>query len=138
MIGIFVFFNISFSYLISIISKIIYNNSFTKDIHKFSSLKEEFFLVVLVSPLLETIIFQFIIIEILYEKVRKELICLISGLLFASTHLYNFLYFVFALIIGFAFAYLYFIGKINKKAFQYVYLTHLIYNLMAFTFNYLQ
>lgn len=94
-------------------------------------------MVVLAAPLIETIIFQFIIIEILYEKVRKEIICLISALFFASSHLYNVLYFVFALILGFAFAYLYFIGRVNKKAFQYVYLTHLTYNLIAFTFSHL-
>lgn len=131
------FFNLFFSFLINIISKVIYNDSFTNEAHKFSSVKEEFFLVVLVAPLIETIIFQFIIIEILYEKVRKEIICLISALIFASTHLYNVLYFVFALIIGLALAYLYFIGKVNKKAFQYVYLTHLLYNSIAFTLSHL-
>ena len=137
LIGIFVLLNLTFSYLVNIISKVIYNSSFTNDAHKFSSIKEEFILAVLAAPLVETIIFQFIIIEILYEKVRKEIICLISALAFASTHLYNVLYFVFALIVGLAFAYLYFIGRVNKKAFQYVYLTHLLYNSIAFTLSHL-
>ena len=137
LISIFVAFNLVVSFFLSIISKIIYGNSFTNNIHKFQNLNEEFILVVLVSPLIETIIFQLIIIEILYDKCRKVLICVLSALIFASTHLYNLLYFIFAFIMGLAFAYLYILGKKKEKGIKFVYLSHLIYNLIAFILNHL-
>jgi membrane protease YdiL (CAAX protease family) len=137
LIGIFVSFNIFISFLFSIISKLIFGNSFTSNIHKFENLTEEFILVVIVSPIIETIIFQFIIIEIFYEKCNKYLICGLSAILFASSHLYNILYFVFAFIMGLAFAYLYILGKKKEKGIKYVFLSHLIYNLIAFILNHL-
>lgn len=132
---IFAIFNLLISFLLSVISKVINGNSFSADTHKFGNLYEEFILVVLISPLIETIIFQLIIIELLYNKFRKDLICIISAFIFGCSHLYNFLYFVFAFIMGFAFAYLYILGKKKDSGIKYVFLSHLIYNLIAFILN---
>lgn len=131
------FFNFCLSVVLNILSKLIHNNSFTENTHHFSSIKEEFFVIVVFSPLIETIIFQFIIIEILYDKFKKEIICIISAFLFACIHLFNYIYFAFSFIIGLTFAYLYFIGRLKKRGFIYVYLTHLFYNLIVIILKYI-
>lgn len=127
----FVVFNLCLSIVLNFLSKKIFNNPFTKNTHIFSSFQEEFFVIAIFSPLIETVIFQYLIIEILYDKFKKEIICIISALLFACTHLYNYIYFIFSFIIGLTFAYLYLIGRLKKRGFLYVYSTHLIYNVIV-------
>lgn len=127
----FVVFNLCLSIVLNFLSKKIFNNPFTENTHIFSSFQEEFFVIAIFSPLIETVIFQYLIIEILYDKFKKEIICIISALLFACTHLYNYIYFIFSFIIGLTFAYLYLIGRLKKRGFLYVYSTHLIYNVIV-------
>lgn len=127
----FVFFNFCLSIVLNILSKKMFNNSFTENTHVFSSFKEEFFVIAIFSPLIETVIFQYIVIEILYDKFKKEIICIVSAFLFSLIHLYNLIYFIFSFIIGLTFAYLYLIGRLKKRGFLYVYSTHLIYNVIV-------
>lgn len=133
----FVAFNFCLSFVLNILSKIILQSSFTQNAHHFSSLTDEIFLVVIISPFIETAIFQYIIIELLFDKFKKEIICIVSAIIFACTHLYNLMYFIFAFIIGLTFAYLYLIGRLKKRGFLYVYMTHIIYNFIAVTLNHL-
>ena len=137
LIGIFVTFNLFISVILNILSKLLYQKSFTENTHAFSGFFEELILVVIVCPIIETVLFQFLVIEILNEKLKKEIICIISALIFASTHMYNFIYFSFAIIIGLNFAYLYYLGRPSNKGFFIVFVTHLIYNAIVFCLKHL-
>lgn len=96
---------------------------------------------VFLGPLLETFIFQFIIIEfLLYLKKSKFLSVISSGLLFGFLHLFNsdpIFYFIFATIAGTFFAYVYILykQKLNTNPFLMVFLLHSTYNFGVFIFN---
>lgn len=130
-----IFLNFCISFSCNAIAHKIYGESFIDKVHQFKSIQEQFIIAVLLAPLIETAIFQFIVVEILYEKLNKYIIAFISAILFASSHLYNFIYFVFAFILGLLFAYLYFVGREKNKGFLLVFLIHFIYNLLVFTLH---
>jgi len=127
-----IFLNFCVSFGCNAIAHKIYGHSFIDKVHQFKSIQEQFIMAVLLAPLIETAIFQFIAVEILYEKLNKYVIVLISALLFASTHLYNFVYFIFAFVLGLLFVYIYFIGREKNRGFLLVFSIHFIYNLLVF------
>lgn len=100
------------------------------------SLTEIFILSILLAPLFETFLCQFLIIEILllYKKIRIEIIVLISTLVFSLGHYYNFIYILLIVFPGFLYAYYYIYLKKSKtiNPFFGVYILHLFSNLLAF------
>lgn len=101
------------------------------------SLEVIFILSVIIAPIVETFIFQFLIIEILLLfKVKHFAIIVISGLLFAVAHFYNLAYILAIVFPGLLFAWYYLYLKVHKKnAFLSVTLLHACSNLFAFIFD---
>lgn len=96
-----------FQFLSSVIANY-FNPELTSTGLRFSSLIEEFIIVVIVAPILETIIFQYLIIETLLNLKLATLPCvIISALLFGVSHWYNLAYVIVLTIVGFIFAYYY-------------------------------
>jgi len=119
----------------------------TKISHQYMFLDKSLFykfnIVVLVGPLIETFLFQYVFIEFLLMFSKRYLVLIIiSGLIFGASHyphFHNFLYSFFAFIAGFLFASIYIISKKRKdlNAFYMVFLVHSCSNLIAFLVGYI-
>lgn len=116
---------------------VIHNESFLID----KSYFYKFNIKVLVAPFLETLIFQFLIIEFLFAIFKNYFICIvISSLIFGILHFFNshnLIYTLAAIITGFLFASIYIISKNRKdlNAFLIVMLVHSSSNFFAFLIN---
>lgn len=115
-------------------------------IHKTSFLLEKslfhkFNIQVFLAPIIETLIFQFLIIEFFYFLFKKYSICLIiSSLFFGIMHYtnnHNITYTLAAIFAGLIFATIYIISKNRKdlNAFLVVILVHSSTNLFSFLIN---
>lgn len=96
----------------------------------------------IVVPILETLIYQYGIIEILnsikYFKGKNVIIAIISALLFGISHNYSLLYIFFGFSIGLVLAYSYIVYKQKDfSAFWVVVWIHCIRNFIATLLNYL-
>ena len=100
------------------------------------SLAEIFTLTVIIAPLIETFIFQYLIIEFLlrFKKIKVNIIIFVSALAFGCTHYYNFIYVLVMCVIGFVFAsyYLYLKIKDIKFPFLYIFSLHALWNFLVF------
>jgi len=75
---------------------------------QFDSLWEEFFVVVVIAPVIETVIFQYAFIETLANLKVKAWICIVtSALLFGALHWHNPVYVMVTTVVGFIIAYYY-------------------------------
>lgn len=117
-IGIDVFYTISTSYLINWIAD---DSVFEIDFLQDMSTIEVFFVSVFAAPLLETFLFQYLILELVFwlESILKKQIpllipILLSGIPFGLTHDYNTYYLILATIAGFLFAFFYVMAKQTK------------------------
>lgn len=122
-----------YTFLISYIVNI-YDPSIL-DVFNFKSLHEAFILSVLIGPLLETFLFQYLIIETLCKfKLNNNLIIWISAILFALTHNYNLIYLLAAIFPGILYAsyYLYLKKENRKNIFFTIYALHSLTNLVVF------
>lgn len=102
-----------------------------------SSLLVEGIGVTIVAPILETLIFQYGVIEILnhisYFKKKNLVIGIISAILFGVVHSYSVLYMFFGFIIGLLLAYSYILYKRKSfSAFWVVFWIHCIRNSISF------
>ncbi|MXO04046.1 CPBP family intramembrane glutamic endopeptidase [Flavobacterium sp. HBTb2-11-1] len=94
-------------------------------------------LFVIAAPLIETLLFQYAVIEIFKSiKVKLKYCCFLSAFIFASFHLYNIFYFLYAFVGGLLFAFLYVRGKNQKNAILLPLVTHIIYNGLVFISKY--
>jgi len=105
---------------------------------KFNSLQEEFIITVLIGPAVETLIFQYLIIETLLSlKMTHIVSVIISGLLFGLSHCYNLPYILVTTVVGLIFAYYYMRlrhqGLVNTLGL--VTLLHALSNIFAFINN---
>lgn len=107
------------------------------------NLSKYFFKAVVFAPLIETFIFQFILIEFLkLFNLRKNLIILSSGLIFGILHYFNeslFREFAFATILGLIFAYSYILlsKKNSLNSFIGVVIIHAGYNFFVFVLKFI-
>jgi membrane protease YdiL (CAAX protease family) len=129
--------NLVNSLVFSFISNFFLKTKLNKGFIPFNSLLNEIVLVIIIAPIIETLAFQYGIIETLKNKYKPLTCCIISGFIFGLSHIYNVIYFLFGLISGLIFAYLYFIGGSIKKGIILVFSTHLIYNSLALILNHL-
>lgn len=99
---------------------------------KASSLLLQIILASMIAPLFETLIYQYVVIEILSFKIlkgKKLIIAIISALMFAIGHTYSFLYVFYTFIIGLILAYSYLTYKEKSySAFWVVFWIHCIRN----------
>lgn len=101
-------------------------------------LVETFILLVVVAPLVETMLYQFAIIEILLKIRTPPWWCIIiSALVFGFSHWYNFAYVVVTFVDGLMLAYYYF--KLRPQNYTnkvlWVMLLHASANIVAYVYN---
>lgn len=124
-------FHIAVSYIATI-----YNPEILDVFDKSMSLTEIFILSVIIAPLLETFLFQYLIIEILsfFKRIKVNIIIIISSLAFSLIHYYNFIYILVTLLSGMIYAsyYLYLKEEKQKSPFLYVFALHSLYNFSVF------
>lgn len=140
---IFFIINFLFQSITSVIANFI-NPDLTDTSLHFSGLLEEFYIAVIVAPILETLIFQYIIIESLLNSKIAPIMCVaISALSFGLAHWYNLAYVLVLTGVGFIFGYYYLALRqqffLNRLIF--VVLLHSLSNLLTFlikNFHYLK
>ncbi|QSB29101.1 CPBP family intramembrane glutamic endopeptidase [Flavobacterium sp. CLA17] len=116
------------SYIFEVIATL-FSRSSDEGFNENYSNKEKLILFVIVGPILETLLFQYAIIEFCKrKKMALQYCCLLSAFIFASMHLYNIFYFLYAFVGGLMFAYLYLAGRNKKNAILITAATHIIYN----------
>jgi len=128
------------SFLISLILSYVNIDYLEIDYLKNKGLSYIFILTVLVAPVLETLIFQYGIIELLFRLKNKNKILyaiLASAIVFGLSHYYNIFYVLNSFILGLAFATFYIIAKIRKdiNPLYLLFSIHSLINLVAFIFN---
>ncbi|TDX14330.1 CPBP family intramembrane glutamic endopeptidase [Flavobacterium sp. S87F.05.LMB.W.Kidney.N] len=120
------------NYIFSVISNL-FDISLNKGFNDSYTVKEKIVLFVLVAPLIETLLFQYVVIEIFKSlKMKLKYCCVLSAFVFASFHLYNIFYFLYAFTGGLLFAFLYIRGKNQKGAILLPLVAHIIYNGFVF------
>lgn len=106
----------------------------------FGSLAEEFIVVVIVAPIVETLIFQYAVIETLLNlKVRTWICISTSALMFGIQHWYNPFYVAALTVIGFILSY-YYMALSKQRTINSIVLLiimHSIFNLIAFVAKHL-
>ena len=117
LIFLFVFMIFSISTISTVILNLFTSETFAKEGFHGNTISETFIIAVLITPIIETLLFQTLIIEIFYKKIKNFYLCILSATLFALSHSYNLSYVIFALLIGILLAYLYILG-IEKKTEQ--------------------
>ena len=103
----------------------------------FRSIGEEILLGIFLAPILESLIFQLMIIEATRKKLPTYGCCLLSALAFGSVHYYNIFYFMLAFFTGMLFAYLYLLGGSIRKGFFLIVVTHMLHNSVALLMGHL-
>lgn len=103
------------------------------DFSKYSK-TEEFVLVVFIAPLIETLIFQYLVIKgVRYLTKNIHIQCIVSAVLFSLNHNFNVLYMIDAFFIGLILGYTFLIAKIKKSyPFWATFLVHLLLNFYVF------
>ncbi|OHC84588.1 MAG: hypothetical protein A2546_07970 [Sphingobacteriia bacterium RIFOXYD2_FULL_35_12] len=101
----------------------------------FDSKLEEFFIVVIFAPILETLIFQYSIISYILGKRPNAYLftCIFSAILFGLSHFYSPEYILKTFFSGLLFGTLYLVVQNkNNNAFIIVAIAHSIYNFIGF------
>lgn len=96
-----------------------------------------FFSTVILTPLIETFLNQFLPYHLLkkikYLSERNYLILLISALFFGILHMYSLFYIIFGFLLGIVFMYGYMVRiKSDNKTFYLIAVTHSLFNLGVF------
>tara|TARA_R110000744_G_scaffold297985_1_gene407682 strand:- start:53 stop:508 length:456 start_codon:yes stop_codon:yes gene_type:complete len=134
----------SITVIITYVGSILGNHFFPleKSIFTGKSFFFKFFIAVVLAPLYETFIFQYIPIKIIgYIKIKKKIYSyaiaiLASGLLFGIVHAKNPIYAIFGFIVGCIFAYMFILFSIRKdfNPFLAVVILHGTVNLFGLLF----
>lgn len=98
----------------------------------------EFLVAVILAPVIETLIFQYALIETIRQKVKPFYACLISASFFALAHIYSPYYVLFAFVSGLLFGYLYLSRKSVLRACLLVLIAHASYNYIVYLGSSLQ
>lgn len=100
------------------------------------SLIQIFIIIVIIAPLIETFIFQYLIIEFLFrfKKIKINIIILVSALAFGSAHYYDLIYVLVTCVGGFIYASYYLYLKIKGIKFPFLYICslHALWNFLLF------
>ena len=96
---------------------------------------------VIVVPLLETLLFQSLIIEIICKIIKRPrkniyIAVIVSSLAFALNHTYSLSYVIFAFFVGIIYALAYYLGRYRKEGgIILVFILHAMDNLAASLYN---
>lgn len=132
----FVAVNLASTLIFSGISYLFSGRFFWEERTAFASAQEAFITVVLFAPIVETLIFQFAIIEILKSKFNLTITGLISAIVFGVCHFYNGYYIVFTFLSGLMLAYIYMLKDTRMKRCLITGFAHTAYNLLGFAIAY--
>lgn len=131
----FVVVNCMISILFNAISQFTSAHPLSHGFQVFSTNDDAVLLAIFVGPIIETLIFQYGIIEWLRQKRPIYQCCIISAFTFALIHLYNVYYFCFAFFSGLVIAYLYTLKKKAISGMIVTLLAHMLYNTLVFFFT---
>lgn len=124
----------STSFVVSIFDELLLETPFDK-----FTLSEIFVTTVIMAPILETLVFHVLVIEVLRRfSVSMKYAIFISGLVFGSVHQYNVAYMIVIFFSGFLYAYAYVIVRYRLSTFRSALLLvclHALGNLMTFFVN---
>jgi uncharacterized protein len=120
-----------FSWLINYLS--LHTNQ--KELHALSKV-DLFLMIAFWAPIAETVIFQYIPIELIVKKFKSKWISiLVSALLFCSIHFYNYIYVVMTFFAGIILGIAYFESKKHSRwAIVHTICFHSAYNVYGFLF----
>ena len=110
-------------------------------VNHFDSITEQLLFGVLIGPIIETLLFQSLIISIICKIVKKTRFNLIpalviSAIAFGLNHSYNLVYIIYTFIIGIFLAFVYYVARFRKEsATLSVFLIHSIINLISFNID---
>ena len=128
----FIIINVLNSLSFSLLSYFITGNGLKNHSIDSENSKDQFLMAVLLAPIIETLIFQYALIETIRHKLSPLYACILSAFAFALFHFYSVYYFLFALISGLIFAYMYFLEKSVIKSCLTVLIAHILYNLLIY------
>ncbi|WP_264524783.1 CPBP family intramembrane glutamic endopeptidase [Flavobacterium sp. N502536] len=124
--------NLLNSYTFNVLAEF-FGSNLNKGFNENYTINEKIVLFIIVAPLIETCLFQYKVIEICKsQKMALKYCCLVSALIFASMHLYNVFYFLFAFVAGMLLACLYVTGRSVKNSVLITLIAHTIYNSIVF------
>jgi membrane protease YdiL (CAAX protease family) len=101
----------------------------------------EMLIAVIAAPLIETLLFQSLIIEIVCKIIKRprqniHIAVIASALAFALSHLYSLSYFIITFFGGIILALAYYLGRYRKEgAIILVFIIHSMYNLVISLYN---
>jgi uncharacterized protein len=104
-------------------------------------LLEQFFLAVIFTPIVETIIFHFMLLELLLflfknAKYKEYWVVLISAIPFSLSHFYSTHYIIYSFFAGIILSTAYLVARKKEMLpFAVVFIIHACYNLISFTYN---
>ncbi len=132
LIPIFVLINFLISYFFSAVSYFIFDEKILRGFIEFKSIEQEIVVVGFIGPIIETLVFQYGIIETLKPKIKYRFIpYLVSAIVFGLSHFYNPFYCLFAIFSGLFLCYVYYLGSLRKQGFLLTLLVHMCYNLVV-------
>ncbi|MGF1587044.1 MAG: type II CAAX prenyl endopeptidase Rce1 family protein [Bacteroidales bacterium] len=103
---------------------------------------EQIFWGVVFGPIVETIIFHFLLMELLlfiFKKTKNQeyWVVLISAIIFSLIHYYSIQYRIYSFFAGIIFSSAYLVARKNKMLpFAVVFIIHSVYNLISFSYIY--
>lgn len=101
----------------------------------FDSLYEEIFLVILIAPVFETMLYQFLP-SYIFRNNNRIITILVSSIFFGMSHWYSILNFIYGILIGLLFIISYILIDLRKvNPLIVICLAHMLYNLTAFVLN---
>jgi len=129
-----------FSYIISYAMHLFNPETLDIDYLNNKSIPVKFILTVIVTPIIETLIYQYAIIEIVFRILKSNkttIAILLSSVIFGLSHFYNITYITATFILGLLFSCVYVIARKRNDVNPYWLLTviHGSINLMAFIVN---
>lgn len=132
LIALFIMVNALNSFSFSMLSYFISGDGLSNHSINTMTATNQFLFAIILSPILETLVFQYALIESIRQKIKPLYACFLSATAFALVHCYSIYYFLFALISGVIFAYLYYLEKSVVKSFLLVLSVHFLYNLLIY------
>jgi len=103
----------------------------------FDNIYEEIFLVILIAPVFETMLYQFLP-SYFFRNKNQIITILVSSIFFGLSHWYSFLNFIYGMLIGTLFIISYILIDLRKvNPLIAICLAHMFYNISAFIINHL-